>query len=250
MNLQELPRTFPILIVFVLLYSLKFSVLYVYKHRNNIKGKDNFVIGINTMYYLFLSALGIIFILVLLRVNVREFFTSISIIAAAIAIVAKDYISNAINGMILMFNNQISIGDYIKVGDYEGRISHITLMNVQLVNENDDLIFIPNNTVLTTEVLNFTKGESHKTSVEFTTEIKYISTIEDLEQFFMDNLILGDDKIDPKSFRLRIISSKSSAVRLKAEVRLKSFDRSQERAFKKQIINVWLKYLKSVNSTL
>jgi small-conductance mechanosensitive channel len=200
------------------------------------------------MYYLFLSALTVIFMLVLLKVNVREFFTSISIIAAAIAIVAKDYISNAINGMILMFNNQISINDYIRIGAYEGRISHITLMNLQLVNENDDLIFIPNNTVLSSEVINFTKGESHKTAVEFTTETKFISTIDNLEAYLMENAVKLNEHVIVESFRLIIISSKSTSLRLKAEVKLKTNDRRQERLFKKQIINAWLHYLKTINS--
>lgn len=247
MNWQDIPKAIPILIIFFGLYWLKFSMLFVYKKRNNIKGKDNFVIGINTIYYLLFSAIGIVFILVLFKVNVREFFTSISILAAAIAIVSKDYISNAINGMILMFNNQISINDYIKIGGHEGRISHITLMNVQLVNENDDLIFVPNNTVMSSEVINFTKGESHKTSIVFTTETKYISTIDHLENYLLEHAVKGNDHVITESFRLIIIAAKSQSVRLKAEIKLKSNERRQERLFKKQIINAWLQYFKLVN---
>lgn len=225
-------------------------MLYVYKRRNNIKGKDNFVIGVNTMYYLLFAGVLVIFVLVLLKVNVREFFTSISIIAAAIAIVAKDYISNAINGMILMFNNQISINDYIKIGEHSGRISHISLLNVQLIDENDDLIFIPNNTVLSSEVINFTKGESHKTSIEFSTDAALISSIEELEGYLIEHAVKKNKLADAESFRLRIVSSKSSSIRLKAEGRLNTSERKQERLFKRQIINAWLMYLKSKNKTL
>ena len=250
MNWHDIPKTIPLLIIFIALYLLKFSALYVYKRRNNIKGKDNFVIGVNTMYYVLFAAVFVIFILVLLKVNVREFFTSISIIAAAIAIVAKDYISNAINGMILMFNNQISINDYIKIGEHSGKISHISLLNVQLIDENDDLIFIPNNTVLTTEVINYTKGESHKTSIEFTTDTSLISSIEELEGYLLEHAVKNNKLADVESFRLRIVSSKSSHIRLKAEGRLNTGERKQERLFKKQIINAWLMYLKSKNKVL
>ncbi len=243
MNWQMIPKTIPLIIILIGLYSLKYGMLFVYKKRNNIKGKDNFVIGVNTIYYLLLSAIGVVFVLVLLHINVREFFTSISIIAAAIAIVAKDYISNAINGMILMFNNQISINDYIQIGDQKGKISHISLMNVQLVNENDDLIFIPNNTVLSNEIINFTKGSSHKTSIEFTTDTKYITTIDELEQFLLENAVKTNEFADVESFRLRIISAKSTFIKLKAEGKLNSKERRQERLFRRQLINTWIAYI-------
>ena len=115
----EHPKTFALIVLIVALYSLKTTALFVYRRRNHIKGKDNFTIGINTIYYIFIIILMIILAMALLRVNLREFFTSISILAAAIAILAKDYISNAINGMILMFNNQISIGDRIQIGGHK-----------------------------------------------------------------------------------------------------------------------------------
>lgn len=218
-------------------------MLFVYKKRNNIKGKDNFVIGVNTIYYLLLSAIGIIFILVLFHINVREFFTSVSILAAAIAILAKDYISNAINGMILMFNNQISINDYIQIGDQKGKISHISLLNVQLVNENDDLIFIPNNMVLSNEIINYTKGSSLKTSVEFSTDTKYIASIDELEKYLIENVVKLNEYADVESFRLRIISVKSTSIKLKAEGKLNSKERKHERLFRRQIINAWIQYI-------
>jgi small-conductance mechanosensitive channel len=240
---QHTPKTIFFIILFIGLYSLKFAMLFVYKKRNNIKGKDNFVIGINTIYYLLLSCISIVFILVLFRINVREFFTSISILAAAIAIVAKDYISNAINGMILMFNNQISIDDYIQIGDQKGKISHITLLNLQIINENDDLIFIPNNMVLSNEIINYTKGSSLKTSVEFTTDTKYISSIDALEKYLIENVVKLNEYADVESFRLRIVSVKSTAIKLKAEGKLNSKERKHERLFRRQIINAWIQYI-------
>ena len=157
----EHPKTFALIVLIVALYSLKTTALFVYRRRNHIKGKDNFTIGINTIYYIFIIILMIILAMALLRVNLREFFTSISILAAAIAILAKDYISNAINGMILMFNNQISIGDRIQIGGHKGKITHISLLNLQIINEEDDLIYIPNTNVLSQDIINYKIGRAH-----------------------------------------------------------------------------------------
>lgn len=239
---QDHPRTYPLLILIIGLYGLKFFTLLVYRRRNQIKGKDNFIIGINTIYYVFLSILMVILIMVLLRVNIKEFFTSISIIAAAIAIVSKDYISNAINGMILMFNNQISIGDYIQIGGHKGKITHISLLNLQLVNEEDDLIYIPNTTVLSQEIINFTKGESHKASMEFYARAEVMPSIETLETYF--TLILEQNpNLEKGSFKLKILKLKFDRLHLRAEGNLIQRDRKSERQFKRQLVNAWFKYL-------
>src|SRR5688500_11711468 len=133
-NIWGNSKLLPLAVILVSIFLLRLFMLFIYKKRNTTKGKDNFVIGINTITYLLSSIIIVIAVLVILRVNVRGLFTSISIIAAAIAIISKDYISNAINGMILMFNNQITIGDYIRIGTNEGKITHISLMNIQLTN--------------------------------------------------------------------------------------------------------------------
>lgn len=246
MNLawHDIPKTIPVLIIMLGLYAIKFFILLVYKKRHQIKAHDNFVIGINTIYYILFFSLLAILILLLLKVNVKEFFTSISIIAAAIAIVSKDYISNAINGMILMFNNQLTIGDYVQIGEQKGKITNITLLNVLLVNDEDDLIFIPNNFVLTNEFINYTKGESHKTSIEFLADIKYIESIEEVEQYMNANVALINKDVLPNTFKIKTLAVKQNTVRLKAEAILNTRDRRHERMFRRQLINAWIQFSK------
>lgn len=240
---QDHPKTYPLIILIIGLYTFKFFTLWVYRRRNNIKGKDNFTIGINTIYYIFLSIIVVLLIMVLLRVNVKEFFTSISILAAAIAIVSKDYISNAINGMILMFNNQLSINDHIQIGEHRGKIVHISLLNVQLVNEEDDIIFIPNTTVLSHDIINFSKGESRKASMEFTIAAQTMESIYILEQH-LNKALSVDENIEQDTFKLKILHVRFNKARVRAEVNLKIRDRKSERRFKRQLLDAWFGYIK------
>ncbi len=242
-NWQDHPKSYPLLILIVGLYCLKFFTLWVYKRRNQIKTKDNFIIGINTIYYVFLSIFLFILLMVLLKVNIKEFFTSISILAAAIAIVSKDYIANAINGMILMFNNQISINDYIKIGEHKGKITHISLLNLQLINEEDDLIYIPNTTVLSKEIINYTKGESHKASIEFTAKASTINTIDELEAYLGKELIAQNSNIEKDTFKLKILEVRFDKLKLRAEANLIIRDRKSERQFKRQLVNSWFRHI-------
>jgi len=240
---QNHPKTYPLYILIAGLYIIKFFTLLVYRRRNNIKGKDNFTIGVNTIYYIFLALLAFLLLMVVLKVNIREFFTSISIIAAAIAILLKDYIANAINGMILMFNNQLSINDHIQIGEHKGKIMHISLLNVQLQNEEDDIIFIPNTNVLSHDIINFSKGESKKASMEFTISSDKVSNIEHLESYFMQ-VLAEDTNIEKDTFKLKVLTVKNNKARIRAEVNLQLRDRKGERKFKREFLNAWFNYVK------
>jgi small-conductance mechanosensitive channel len=243
------PKTYALIVLIVALYSLKTTALFVYRRRNQIKGKDNFTIGINTIYYIFVIILLIILAMAILKVNIREFFTSISILGAAIAILAKDYISNAINGMILMFNNQISIGDRIQIGGHKGKITHISLLNLQIINEEDDLIYIPNTNVLSQDIINYTKAESLKVSIEFVAKAQSMESIEALEQYF-SNVFSTNPNVEKDTFRLKVIHLKYNRIDLRAEANLIKRDSRMERQFKRQLVNAWFKYLQNAENKI
>lgn len=240
---QDHPKTYPLLILILGFYLLKLFTLYVYRRRNKIKGKDNFIIGINTIYYIFLAILLVLLLMVVMRVNIKELFTSISIIAAAIAIVSKDYISNAINGMILMFNNQFSINDTIQIGHHKGKIMHISLLNVQIINEEDDVIFIPNTNVLSQDIINYTKAESTKVSMELTIDASQVDSFEALENYFSECLY-KDQNIEEGTFKLKILEVRYRRARVRAEANLKQKGARMERHFKRQMLDAWFNRIK------
>ena len=243
-DFNDYPKTIPVLFIILGLFALKQFILYIYKKRTQAVKRDNFVIGISTIYYILLSILLVILVLLLLKVNIKEFFTSISIIAAALAIVSKDYISNAINGMILMFNNQIALNDYIRIGEHKGKIINISLLNVQLINDDDDLIYIANNTVLSNDIVNYTRGETHKTYIEFWIENHYLSTIDEIESYLYENAVSKNNLVIEDTFKIKIITVKSDLLKLKAEVKLSTKERKQERLYRRQIIDSYLNFVK------
>jgi small-conductance mechanosensitive channel len=151
----------------MLLDFVQFFTVWWYRRRHRIRGEDNFIIGVGHIYSLLLVVGIVVGVLSLFRINARELFTSLSIIFAGLAILTKDYVSNMINGMIITFSGQLSIGDNVSLGQHRGKIVDITLQNIHLLNDDDDVIYIPNNLVLNMEVVNYTKREVKRTSIDF-----------------------------------------------------------------------------------
>jgi len=207
-----------------------------YRKRHKIRGDDNFVVGIGHLYTILLVIGLFVSLLSLFRLQPREVFTSLSIIFAGLAILTKDYISNLINGMIITFSGQLTIGDNVSIGTQRGKVTDITLQNIHLLNDDDDVIFIPNNLVLTVEVVNYTKREIKRTSIDFEIDLKHMTNVEELEQHLIDVLRPFHHLIKPDSYYLRVAEVKKDYVLMKFQYILKEPNKELERVIRRRTI--------------
>jgi small-conductance mechanosensitive channel len=220
----------------MLLDFVQFFTTRWYRRRHKIRGDDNLIIGVGHIYSL-LVVIGLVAgILSLFQINIREVFTSLSIIFAGLAILTKDYISNMINGMITTFSGQLSIGDNVSIGQHRGKIMDITLQNIHLLNDDDDMIYIPNNIVQTVEVVNYTKREIKRTSIDFAIDLKHLKTVEELERQLVEVLRPFEDLIKPESYYLRVAEVKKDSVAMKFQYILKEPNKDLERLIRRKTI--------------
>ncbi len=222
---------------------VQFFALWWYRRRHKIKTSDNFIVGVGHIYSILLFFGIFVGILSLFRIHPRELFTSLSIIFAGLAILSKDYISNLINGMIITFSGQISIGDNVSIGTNRGKVTDITLQNIHLLNDDDDMIYVPNNLVLTMEVINYTKREIKRTSVDFEIDLKHLVDVEELEQNLIQELKAFHDRIRPDSYYLRVAEVKKDCVLLKFQYILNEPNKDLERTIRRKTIRHLVKII-------
>src|SRR5690606_33060048 len=109
----------------------------------------------------------IVGIMVAFGINPLEFLTSLTIVAMAIAVLFRDYITNMLSGLFIMFSDELSLGDRIKVGEHKGRIIDVTFGHIQIQNEEDDIVIVPNNLVFTNAIVNLSAHRSNLFTVKF-----------------------------------------------------------------------------------
>lgn len=216
---------------------LRLVVIYWYirKHRfkNNIK--DNFILGINRIVSILNAVFFMIALIIFFGYNPREFITSISIVAAAIALTFKDYVTNMINGLIIMFSDRLSLGDHIKIGDLEGKILDITLINMILQNEDSDMVIIPNSLAFSSVIINQSKQNTKKLSVEFEMSLDNGYTPEYLEKYLDKHISGFTENIVPGGLTVKTISINKDVAVFKAMVLLKHYDKLKERQIRRTI---------------
>ncbi|MGB3180665.1 MAG: mechanosensitive ion channel domain-containing protein [Cyclobacteriaceae bacterium] len=226
----------------LLIILIRLIIVRVYLRKEEAKSRvDTFIIGITRIASL-LSALALFFsLLYALDIAIRELFTSLTIVAAAIAIIFKDYISNLINGMIIMFSGQLQINDYIKINNNRGRIMDITLLNIHLLNDDDDIVYVPNSTVVLTDVLNYSAGRENKAGVEFEIPLNKLSDPLHLRAYLF-GVISKYKEIKPGTERLRIVSLSKDFAVCRFQVRISKTNRETEKSIRQEILRAVARY--------
>lgn len=225
-------------IFFISLNTIVNVSVYLYRRRKGLKNgrTDNIIAGSNNIYFLLLGVGVVVAVLALFGIDIAALLTSLALVAAAIAILSKDYISNIISGMLIAFANEINIDDSVQIAGQKGKVIDITLSKFVLLNDDDDLIFIPNNTVFSSEIINYTKREIKKTSIEFEVNLQYIQSIPDLEQDLISAIAAYHYLIQPDSFLLRIVDIKKDSVSMKFQYILNEPNRELERDIRRVMV--------------
>ncbi len=211
----------------------------VYRRRNKIpKDKpNNVVLGIQNLYILLSTAVFIVTILSFFGIDVKSLFTGLTIVAAALAIITKDYIANILSGIAISFSDELSIGDYIRIGEHKGKVTDISIYRISLLTDDDEIVFIPNNTVYISEIINFTKKGIRRVNIEFELALSSLTEkIEDLEADLIESLKDYSDSIEPESYKLRIVDILKDSLKLKFQYTLRQINRELEREIRRKTV--------------
>ncbi len=221
---------------------------YLYSKKNKIStGKKNNVhFGIENIANF---TVGIAVIIMLISffsgVNPKDLITSLTIVAAAIAILTKEYIVDFISGIYLSFSNTFEIGDYVKIDHLKGKIVEISMLKVKVLNDDDDIVIIPNSKVHYNEIINYTKRDARFMTVDFQIALKYIDSVELLEKEIISSLKSFSQYIEPKTYNLKVVEMKVDYLDLKFQYTLKQVDMDMQRKIRKQTIREVFNFISS-----
>lgn len=239
-----IPTLYRIAIAVCLTEFVKLLIIAFYKPSNPHLKRDNFTIGISHLAKVLYAVMGGVLILSLFDISVKEAITTLSLIAAAVVLMTKDYIGNLINGMYMTFARVINIGDQVQIEEHKGRIMDITLTNVHLLNDDDDIIYIPNNKVFTSEIINYTRRELKKSSIDFEIPIEKLRDADWFQQEIISSLGELSSLIQPGTQNLKIQGIKHEYTSFKFQYILKDpLNKEDDKKVKRQVIRWIVKYL-------
>jgi small-conductance mechanosensitive channel len=230
------------LVVFLTIEAARLMTIAFYRPQGGVK-KDNFTAGLSQIARIVYSLIFGVLVLSMFSISMKEAITTLSLLAAALVLITKDYISNLINGMYMTFARIVNIGDTVKIADTKGKIIDITLSNVHLLNEDDDIVYIPNNNVFQGHIINYTRRELKKSSIDFELDIAQIEHLEKLEREIIYALRDLQDLIQSESMVLKVNSIKHQFCSFKFQYILNdTLNKEHDNRVKRQVIAFVMRY--------
>ena len=79
-----------------------------------------------------------------------------------VGLAARQTLGSLIAGFVLMFSRPFTIGDWVEIGDQEGVVTEITIVNTRLENFDGETIVLPNDRVSNEPMINRSDRGSHR----------------------------------------------------------------------------------------
>lgn len=237
---QPVKGFYSFLVPSIVVSIIRFVIIALYNARHaKVAVRGNFVLGINRLTAMLNAVFVIIALMIAFGIKPIEFLTSLTIVAMAIAVLFRDYITNMLSGLFIMFSEQLSVGDRIKVGDQKGRIVDITFANIELQNDEDDIVMIPNNLVFTNPMVNLSAHRSNLFTVKFELPLAIPISVDQLEGDIRETLRNHPNLAPTNELDLEVIEIGKDYVRYKIEL----YAVSSSNKLHKSIENEILKYI-------
>ncbi|MFT5167518.1 MAG: MscS family membrane protein [Saprospiraceae bacterium] len=235
------------LLLFIVIDFISIIVKYTYSKRKkqSINKKDNFHFGVDNISKLLVGITLIVTLFGAFGIDYKSLLTSISIVAAAIAIISKEYVNDFMVGLYFSFSEDFEIGDYVKVELQRGKIIEIGMLKIKILNDDDDVVIIPNSKVYIGEIVNYTKRDFRLMSIDFQLDIKSIENVELLERDLIFSLRSFSEDIEESSYNLKIVEMKKDYLDLKFQYSIKELDREMQRSIRKKTVRTVFNYISS-----
>lgn len=125
---------------------------------------QTFLIG--AIYWLFL-AVGLLFVLAALGVNITPLFALIGGASFILAFAFQDTLGNLASGLMIMINRPFDEGDYVIVGGVGGTVKAVSIVATTVATPDNQMIVIPNKSVWGNVITNVNAHETRRLSLVF-----------------------------------------------------------------------------------
>ncbi|MEO6348762.1 MAG: mechanosensitive ion channel family protein [Aquaticitalea sp.] len=195
--IQGLPNMFvAIIVLFVAYFMAKYANKLSYKLTsrhvkqqsiNNMIAKLVSVVVI--MFGIFL-ALGILD----LSKTLTSLITGAGVLGLVIGLALQGTLSNTISGIVISFRDKIQIGNWVETNNFAGEIIDINLKNFTMKQTDNNIVIIPNKTILETPLKNYSLTPYIR--CQLGCGVSYSSDLEFVEKLTLDTLSKTIEKID------------------------------------------------------
>lgn len=162
--------------------------------------------------------ISIVMVLEAMSINVGALLAGAGIVGLAVGFGAQSLVKDIITGFFIIFEDQFSVGDHIRVASFEGTVEEIGLRTTKIKNWTGELHILPNGSI--TEVTNFS---IHNSMAVVDISISYETDIPEAEHIVQELLNEVADKYEeivtpPELLGIQNLAASEVILRVVCEV--------------------------------
>ena len=110
-------------------------------------------------FFLFISFSILFFFVLRMRSNIdlASLLTTSAVLTAVIGLAAQATLSNFFSGLMLQADKPLALGDWVRLGEHEGRVTSITWKSTQLLTRDHYLVYVPNSQMAASTFINYSR---------------------------------------------------------------------------------------------
>lgn len=160
--------------------------------------------------------ISIMMVLSALTINVQAMLAGAGIVGLAVGFGAQSLVKDVITGFFIIFEDQFSVGDYVRIGQFEGTVEEIGLRTTKIKSFTGEINILPNGSIV--EVTNFSLynsvavldiGIAYEGDISYAEKVlqEYLETLPDkYEEVVKAPELLGVHQFGASEVVLRIVA--------------------------------------------
>lgn len=139
-----------------------------------------------------LDILLVVIVLTTLGVPMTSITAVIASAGVAIALAIQNSLSNIASGLILATSKPFVVGDWIKTGEVEGKVTEINILFTKIITAQNTVVSIPNSVVASNRVDDYTSKGTRR--IDISIGASYDNDVNEVKDTLI-NICTGNDKI-------------------------------------------------------
>ena len=116
------------------------------------------------------------FVVALWGIPVTNIFLGAGVLGIVLGFAARKTLSGILSGFVLLFSRPFEVGDWIRVGDWEGIVTDVRVYDTRIRTFDEEHVVIPNDTVTQNEIVNYSNTD--RLRLETTVGVDYETDVD------------------------------------------------------------------------
>lgn len=158
--------------------------------------------------------IAIFIIVTLLGFNLNGLVAGLGVGGVIITLAAQDTAKNLFGGLVIFLDKPFSVGDWIEMTPYEGRVEDITFRSTRVRTFENSIVNIPNSVISNSSIINWSKMEKRRYKMNLCIELN--TPLEKLERFQkrVKQMLQEREAIEDKSIIVKFDDIKDNGINI------------------------------------